>query len=294
MLSQTTHPRESPITLSALYLYPIKSCAGIALDVGDLDARGIVRDRSFLLVDPKGRFITQREKPRMALIQPAILADGTLVVSAPGMPTVALPGAINGHRYTVAVWKYRGEAIDQGDALADWFSSFLGITCRLVLFPDDVVRKVSVKYARREQDQLGFADGYPLLLISEASLADLNTRLEHPLPMSRFRPNLVVRGTEPYAEDRWRTIRIGDLTFDIVKPCARCVITTTDQVTTQKGKEPLKTLSTYRLATTNGVMFGQNVIHAQPGRIHRGDVVEIIKRAATPNFKVKNYSLSEV
>lgn len=275
------------ISLSALNIYPIKSCAGIALNVAELGPRGIVHDRSFMLVNRKGKFITQREQPRMALIRPTINLDGTLTVQAPGMPDLMIPGDPDGPRYEVTIWKYTGIAVDQGDNLAEWFSTFLGIVCRLVMFPDDVVRKVNPKYARHEQDQVGFADGYPFLLISEASLADLNTRLAQPLPMNRFRPNIVVRGAEPYAEDTWRTIRIGEVIFEIVKPCARCVITTTDQNTAERGKDPLKTLATYRLATTNGVMFGQNLIHSQTGLIRVGYPVEIIKSAAAPNFKLK-------
>jgi uncharacterized protein len=275
-------------SLCALNVYPIKSCAGVSLNVAELGPRGIVHDRSFMLVNRKGKFITQREQPRMALIRPAISSDGTLTVQAPDMPVVAIPGDPDGPRYEVTVWKYTGMAVDQGNDLAEWFSTFLGVACRLVMFPDDVVRKVNPKYARREQDQVGFADGYPFLLISEASLSDLNTRLEQPLPMNRFRPNIVVRGTEPYAEDTWRTIRIGEVTFDIVKPCARCVITTTDQHTAERGKDPLKTLAAYRLATTNGVMFGQNLIHAQTGLIRLGDPVEIVKSVAAPNFKLKS------
>lgn len=277
----------SPIALAALNVYPIKSCAGISLDVAELGPRGIVHDRSFMLVNRKGKFITQREQPRMALIHPAINHDGTLTVQAPGMPSLTISGDHDGPRYEVTVWKYTGIAVDQGEELAEWFSTFLGIACRLVMFPDDVVRKVNPKYARHEQDQVGFADGYPCLLISEASLADLNTRLEQPLPMNRFRPNIVVSNTEPNAEDTWRTIRIGEVTFDIVKSCARCVITTTDQNTAERGKDPLKTLATYRLATTNGVMFGQNLIHTQTGFIRLGDSVEIIKSVGTPNFKLK-------
>lgn len=284
-LSDTTHEH---ISLSALNVYPIKSCAGIALNMAELGPRGIAHDRSFLIVNRNGKFITQREQPRMALIRPVFNSGDTLTVQAPGMPTMTIPGDEHGPRREVVVWKYRGEAVDQGDELAEWFSTFLGIHCRLVMFPNDVVRKVSAKYARSENDQVAFADGYPFLLISEASLADLNSHLEQPLPMNRFRPNIVVRGTEPYAEDSWRTIRIGSVTFDIVKPCARCVITTTDQFTALRGKEPLKTLATYRLATTNGVMFGQNLIHAQTGTLRLGDPVEIIEKAAKPNFKFKS------
>jgi uncharacterized protein len=275
------------IAVSALNVYPIKSCAGTALDVAQIGPRGIVHDRSFMLVDREGMLITQREQPRMALIRPTISAEGELTVQAPAMPALMIASNQNGPRYPVTVWGYTVDGIDQGDEMAQWFSGFLGIDCRLALFPNDAIRPVNPKYARSERDQVAFADGYPCLLISEASLADLNTRLERPLPMNRFRPNIVVSGTEPYAEDTWRMIRIGEVTFDIVKPCDRCVITTTDQVTTQRGKEPLKTLARYRQATDNGVMFGQNLIYANTGTIRVGDRVEIIKKETAANFALK-------
>jgi uncharacterized protein YcbX len=273
--------------VSALNVYPIKSCAGIALDVARLGPRGIVHDRTFMLVDREGMFITQREQPRMALIRPAISTDGDLTVQATDMQALTIASNPHGPRHPVTVWKYNGDGIDQGDEIAEWFSSFLSSDCRLVLFPNEAVRRSNPKYARREQDQVAFADGYPCLLISEASLADLNARLEQPLPMNRFRPNIVVSGTEPYAEDTWRMIRIGEVTFDIVKPCDRCVITTTNQITTQRGKEPLKTLAKYRQATDNGVMFGQNLTYARPGTIRLGDHVEIITQDTAANFALK-------
>ncbi len=148
------------------------------------------------------------------------------------------------------------------------------------------MRRVNPHYAVGEQDQVGFADGYPFLLISEGSLEDLNSRMDHPLPMNRFRPNIVVRGTLPYAEDWWRTICIGQMKLHIVKSCARCEIPTTDQVTATRSKEPLKTLATYRHAV-RGVMFGQNLIHEGEGIIRVGDIVEVIEEAAIPNFKLK-------
>jgi uncharacterized protein YcbX len=277
------------IVVSALNVYPIKSCASIALDVARLGPRGIVHDRSFMLVDREGMLITQREQPRMALIRPAISADGELTVQASGMQALTIASNQHEPRYPVTVWGYTVDGVDQGDEIAEWFSSFLSIDCRLVLFPNDaVVRRSNPKYAKREQDRVAFADGYPCLLISEASLADLNTHLEQPLPMNRFRPNIVVSGTEPYAEDTWRMIRIGEVTFDIVKPCDRCVITTTDQITTKRGKEPLRTLAKYRQATDNGVMFGQNLTYAQPGIIRVGDHVEIITQDAAANFVLKS------
>ena len=276
----------SPIFVSALYFYPIKSCAGLPLEVAKIGPRGIQGDRAFMLVDSSGRFITQRQQPRMALIHPEIAKNGELTLNAPGMPTLSIVVNDAGERYKVGIWKDTCIGVDQGDTIADWFSTFLEIPCHLVWIPEDCVRRVDPRYALGEQDQVGFADGYPFLLISEASLSDLSSRMAHPLPMNRFRPNIVVQGTLPYAEDTWRTIRIGQIVFRIVKACARCEIPTTDQVTATRSKEPLRTLATYRQAI-RGVMFGQNLIHESGGRLRVGDTVEVIEEAAVPNFTLK-------
>jgi uncharacterized protein len=171
-----------------------------------------------MLVNEAGEFLTQRELPRMALIQPQIIENETLTLTAPCMPELRIIPSDTGSRRQVVIWKDSCAAADQGDDIADWFSSFLGAACRLVRMPADTVSRVNAHYAVSEQDQVGFADGYPFLLISEASLADLNSRMAEPLPMNRFRPNIVVRDTLPYDEDRWRTIRIREVTFHIVKP----------------------------------------------------------------------------
>lgn len=239
-----------------------------------------------MLVDPSDRFITQREQPRMALIVPEIQADGTLTVNAPGMPEITMVASEAGKRCEVVIWRDTCTAVDQGDAPSAWFSAFLGAPCRLVSMPQDYTRRVNPHYAISPYDQVGFADGYPFLLISEASLADLNTRLQQPLPMNRFRPNIVVQNTGPYAEDKWRIIRVGHVILRIVKPCARCPIPTTDQATATRGKEPLKTLATYRHAA-RGVMFGQNLIHENEGIIRVGDAVEVLEEAAMANFTLK-------
>jgi uncharacterized protein YcbX len=223
----------------------------------------------------------------MALIKPRLGGNGLLTVTAPNMPELRLTASEAGKRDEVVIWKDRALAVDQGKDAAGWFSAFLGSEYRLVSMPRDYVRQVNPKYARREDIQVGFADGYPFLLISDASLADLNTRLDKPLPMARFRPNIVVSGTIPYEEDTWRKIRIGEVVFDIVKPCARCVITTTDQETAIAGKEPLATLATYRRSADGGVIFGQNLVHANTGTISPGDTVEVIERAPTANFVKK-------
>jgi hypothetical protein len=265
----------------ALYHYPIKSCAGTALDVAALDARGIVHDREFMLVDAaNGRFLTQRELPRMALVTPR-LDDGAgtmLTVSAPDAPPLSVPVRATGPTCEVIVWRDGCRAVDQGDEIARWFAAFLGVACRLVRMADGHERTVDPAYATSARDQVGFADGYPLLLISEESLADLNARLAEPLPMNRFRPNIVVAGVGgSFAEDGWSRVRIGETVFHIVKACARCAITTTDQRTATVGKEPLTTLATYRRGE-RGVLFGQNLIHEGPGSIRRGDRVEVLPR----------------
>ncbi len=273
-----------PIFVSALSFYPIKSCGGISLEVAEIKQRGIRGDRTFMVVDLAGRFITQRQQPRMALIQPAI-RDGVLTVTAPNMPEISLVADDTGKRYDVAIWNDICVGVDQGDAVAQWFSTFLEMACRVVYMPEDSVRQVNPQYATREQDQVAFPDGYPFLLTTEASLADLNVRMPEPLPMNRFRPNIVLEGTLPYVEDTWRKIWIGEVLFHIVKTCERCPVTTTDQATAVVGKEPLRTLATYR-RTQKGVVFGQNLIHAHEGIIRLGDTVKVVEQAAMANFSL--------
>jgi uncharacterized protein YcbX len=179
-------------------------------------------------------------------------------------------------RRTVEIWGNPVEAIDAGEAAARWLTQLLGADVRLAFCPETTARRTDPDY-----DPIGspvsFADGYPLLLISEASLADLNTRLETPLPMNRFRPNVVVRGTEPFAEDAWRRVTIGSLAFDVVKSCARCVVTTTDQDTGERSAEPLRTLAKFR-RRGDGVQFGMNVVHRGTGTIRVGDPVTCLTR----------------
>lgn len=262
--------------VSEVNVYPIKSCAGTALHEARIDARGFVNDRRWLVVNEQGRFQTQREIARMALVKPHV-DELSLTLTAPEMEAFELAADEGGQRVEVVIWKDSGVgAIDQGDAAAEWLSTFLKRKVRLVRFADDYFRQVSQQYAPRESDQVGFADGYPFLFISEASLADLNTRLAEPLPMNRFRPNIVISGTEPYAEDTWKVVRIGEVEFDVVKPCARCAITTTDQTTAKRGKEPLATLATYR-NEERGAMFGQNVIHRSAGTIKVGMPLEVLE-----------------
>jgi len=262
------------ITVAGLYRYPIKSCAGHRLDSAVLDGRGIEHDRRWMVVDGAGGLRTPRELPRMVFITPT-LTNGTMTLAAPGMSDLELGITDSGPRVGVGVWSDRVEAIDHGEAAAEWLTRFLAEPLRLVRFADDADRRVERRYAIRAEDQVGFADAYPLLLANEASLADLNTRLPEPLPMRRFRPNIVVRGADAYAEDRWNRIRIGPVEIAVVKPCARCAVTTVNPDTAEKGKEPLRTLATYRRADDGAVMFCQNAIHIAPGVLRVGDEVVV-------------------
>ncbi len=269
-----TDQATATVTVAALYRYPIKSCAGTALTEGVIDLRGFVHDRELMLIDDAtGTFLTQREFPRMALVQPH-LADGLLRVEAPGVDALTMPVVAEGPERPVVIWRDTCPAIDQGDEVAAWFGAFLGTACRLVRLPADYRRQVDQTFATSAEDQVGFADGFPFLLISEESLDDLNSRLDTPLLMNRFRPNIVVRGGGPFWEDTVGSFRIGELTFRCVKPCARCPITTTDQATAIVGKEPLRTLATFRRGGIHvpgpvhgAAYFGQNVTHDAAGVI---------------------------
>lgn len=263
--------------LSALYVHPVKSCRRIAAQRWPLDSYGLQHDRGWMVVDERGRYLTQREQPRLALVATAVEGDG-LVLSAPRLPRLVLPhaGARPGD-VTVEVWSHVGPATDGGDAAARWISDHLGVAARLVAVPRGHERAVSRDWFAGPA-VTGFSDGFPLLLLGEASLVDLNGRMRAPLPMDRFRPNLVVRGAAPYEEDLWKRIRIGDVELDVVKPCSRCVIPSTDQRTGERaGKEPLRTLATYR-KTELGVVFGQNVVHRAQGWLAIGMPVEVLER----------------
>jgi uncharacterized protein YcbX len=269
----------TPITLAAIHIYPVKSLGGVALKTSPCTARGLQYDRRFLVVDGGGRFLTQREWPKMATVWVDIEdgGEGMLTLAAPDLDSVIVPlQPPAAPAFKVAVWSSTVDAHEVSADASRFLSEYLGITCKLVYMPDSAERKVDPEYASRGEI-VSFADGYPFLLISEASLADLNSRMRHPVPMNRFRPNLVVNGCAPYAEDAWKEIRIGTASFRIAKPCTRCQITTTDQATGElSGPEPLLTLARYR-NSPQGVMFGQNLLPVQLGSINAGDVVEILR-----------------
>jgi hypothetical protein len=263
-------------TLAALYVYPVKSCRGLRVGRWEVDRLGLRLDRAFMVVDAEsGLFLTQREEPRLARIVPA-LGEDVLELAAAGAGSVHVPLAErNGPRRRVQVWRHVGDGVDQGDAPAAWLSALLGRALRLVRIPPDHARRVNPERAPFEA-HTSFTDGYPFLLLSQASLDALNARLEEPLPIERFRPNLVVAGTAPHAEDGWRRLRIGALELRIVKPCDRCAITTVDPATGERrGPEPLRTLATYR-RRDGAVFFGQNAVHLAPGLLTTGSpVVEL-------------------
>lgn len=258
-------------TVTELVIYPIKSCAGISVPeaqfgISGLQANG-VHDREWMLVTREGLFLTQREYPRMALVTPRIMGDA-VEVTAPGMPPLRLPLAHDpaASNMTVQIWDHSVIAADCGDAAAAWFSDAVQGPCRLVRFRPDVHRPTSTKWTGGAPAETRFADGYPILVIGQASLDDLNAKLKNagrdPLPMNRFRPNLVVAGLEAFEEDYVESFSAGDLALRPVKPCARCPIPAIDQATGIPGPDPLDILQTYRAnARMEGaVCMGMNAI----------------------------------
>ncbi len=239
-----------------------------------LTPKGPESDRRFMVVDETGRFITQRSVAKMAQVATERTSYG-IVLRYKDKKSLNLAPLEEGKRLQVTVWKHTVEAIDVGDDAALWMQEVLEIPCRVVYMPDSSRRIVNQEYAPRATDEVGFADGYPMLLTTEASLSELNSRLEKSIPMNRFRPNIVLKGTAPFAEDGWKKIRIGTVCIDIVKPCSRCLVIGTDQQTGERFDEPLQTLATYR-KREKGIMFGQNCVHESSGLISVGDEVEIL------------------
>jgi uncharacterized protein len=277
--------------VAGVYIYPIKSCAGVLVSSWPVGRYGFVHDREFLVVDGDGTFLTQRTHPKLAMVQPFPKQEA-VGLRAPNLPEMNVPWfesstdrVIKSTR-SVSIWRDRVEADDMGDEIAAWFSSHLDLKVRLVRIGSRYRRVIGanrIPIMHREaltSPHVGFADAYPFLIISEASLADLNRRLPRSIPMNRFRPNIVVAdGPEPYSEDKWETIQIGLATFRHGGPSTRCVITTTDQITLERGKEPLKTLATYRRTADGEVIFGMNFLCETPGEIIRvGDEIRVVRQ----------------
>jgi uncharacterized protein len=262
------------LTLTEIYIYPIKSLGGISLQSSKVEERGLQYDRRWMLVDKNGMFLTQREHPQMALLQVNI-KDEMLEVSHKVKPISNLQLPISdkqkSNHIVVNIWNDVVIAKHLNKEIDEWFSDALDFDCQLVKMSDDADRVTDKKYTP-EQKQVSFADAYPFLIIGQESLNELNHRLKESLPMNRFRPNFVFNGGVPFIEDTWKDFMIGDLKFKAVKPCSRCVITTVNQDTAEKASEPLETLATFRKAG-NKVMFGQNVIGFDAGVVQVGDVV---------------------
>jgi uncharacterized protein len=290
----------SEALVSALWVYPVKSCRGIAIERSAVEARGLRNDRRWMIVDGEGTFVTQRTEPRLALVEVGFDREGALVLRAPGASEVRVANVTSVADATsvtasasvddteaprptrrVTVWRDTVDAVDCGPEAARWLTAWLGSEAFLVHMPDDVRRQVKPDYAKAS-DIVSFADGFPLLVASTSSLDDLNARMGTPLPMNRFRPNIVVTGFAPWAEDGWRRLRVGDVEVRVVKPCARCTITTTDQETGERASaEPLRTLATFRRDGSD-VLFAQNAIPdvtGEPAQIAVGDRVVVLESA---------------
>ncbi|MCE5295121.1 MAG: MOSC domain-containing protein [Chlamydiales bacterium] len=260
--------------LSELYIYPVKSCKGMSLRSVHVGAKGPAMDRRWMVVDANGCFLSQRCLPKMALIH-ANLDDHYLFLSAPSKVPLMLLHHPVGPTCEVTVWQDTCLAYDMGDKAAEWVSEFLEVTARLVFMPEQSIRKVNPQYATSTNDEIGFADGFSFLLTCEQSLSDLNTRLGMNMRMNRFRPNLVISKTEPYEEDTWKRIRIGNITFNCVKPCSRSVITTINQERAEEGSEPLNSMASFR-EIDGKICFGQNLTHEGSGILEVGTEIEIL------------------
>jgi uncharacterized protein YcbX len=264
------------VHVSEINIYPIKSCRGFSVPQADVEARGLAGDRRYMLVDANGKFLTQREHPHMALIAVHATRDGYRV-EAPGQPPLTIPRALaTGTESQVRIWRDTVPATLAGEDINIWFSQYLGFACGLVYMADDQHRPVSNEAAEFD-DEVSFADGAPILLISTGSLADLNGRLVEPVTMERFRPNIVVEASAPFVEDSWRSIAIGSAELAVAWQCARCILPTIDPATGVKHprQEPLETLRSYRRVGPK-VMFGQNVIPRNRGTIRVGDTVRVL------------------
>ncbi|MGC3000866.1 MOSC domain-containing protein [Streptomyces sp. G35A] len=268
--------------LHSIHIHPVKAFRSLALREVAVEPWGPAGDRRWMLIDDGGKVVTQRQQPRLALAAAELLPGGGLRLSAPGAEPVTVSVPRPGRTVPVTIFGSEVEAVPaEDDAVHAWCSAYLGIGVRLVHLDDPATRRpVDPEYAL-PGETVTFADGYPLLLTTTASLDHLNSLMargdhpaEGPLPMNRFRPNVVVEGTEPWAEDAWTRLTIGEVPFRVAKPCGRCVVTTTDQDTARRGREPLHTLAT-RQRTGGALVFGQNLVPLATGTIRVGDPVRV-------------------
>ncbi|KAF3978379.1 MAG: MOSC domain-containing protein [Methylococcales symbiont of Iophon sp. n. MRB-2018] len=261
--------------LSDIYLYPVKSLAGIKVSKWPVTAKGLLYDRKWMLIDSNNQFLNQRQLPKMALIQTQ-LTHSELILSTDSTDSISLPiNATTGNSCNITIWGDTCMAKKTSLEVNQRLSDFLNIQCQLVYQPDDVVRPVDPNYSKKT-DHINFSDGFPFLLTSEASMTALNKEMNLELSIERFRPNLVISQCKPYAEDSWRKISINNIDFRLPKPCSRCAIPTVDPTTANTGKEPLRTLNRLR-KWNKQVYFGQNVLHDQSGELSIGSEVHIIR-----------------
>lgn len=261
------------VTLSDIFVYPVKSLAGIQVEEWDVVETGLKYDRQWMLIDEQGQFLSQRRLPKMALIHTK-LTNSELILSAPNVENFVL--SLESQSDVIiksSVWEDCCDARHVSNEADAWFSDVLGTFCQLVYLPIETKRGVDLKYAT-ENDRTSFSDGFPFLIVSKNSLNALNSELENFVEMARFRPNLVISGCEAYAEDFWREITIGEIAFRLPKPCSRCSVPSINPHTAEITKEPLTTLSRLR-KWQNKIYFGQNALHNQNGKLKSGDAVEI-------------------
>ena len=271
----------SNLIITALYIYPIKSLAGIEVAKAKVESRGFQNDRRFMLVDENNQFITQRKYAKMALLQPELTATEIIVrhkTEAVSPLKISLDEP-NTTPEMVTIWDDTCPAKPVSTEADEWFSAVLGMKCRLMYMHDASIRQADQRYAINETDKVSFADGYPYLMISEESLAQLNEKLNESIDMRRFRPSIVFKGGKPHEEDEIRKVFCNGIEMYGVKPCARCVMTTVNPDTSEKGKEPLKTLSTYR-QTGNKILFGENFIATSEGELKVGYLLKVLERKA--------------
>lgn len=276
------------LKLSEIYIYPVKSLGGIRLDFANITTRGLENDRRFMLVDENGRFLSQREHPQLAIFQTEIEGkflkithkktkqNLTINLSPPSQPSLL----------SVTIWDDNTTAVESSSEASTWFTKILEIPVRLVYMPEESHRKTDTQYSLTGEEITSFSDGYPILIIGQSSLDDLNNRLENPVNINRFRPNFVFTHGEPFEEDNWHEFTVGNIRFFGVKPCARCIMTTIDQETGEKkDREPLLTLNKYRKAG-NKILFGQNVLISQLGTVSVGEDVTVISRKKLAKFEI--------
>jgi uncharacterized protein len=279
------------LKLSEIYVYPVKSLGGVSLEETEITDRGLQYDRRWMLIDENNRFLSQREHPQLAVFETTLFTDYLRIMdsrSAKGVIVKLEPQFSESEEILkVSVWDDEVEAWHISKLVDDFFTEALGKPTRLVYMPEESHRKTDAQYSLKGDEITSFSDGYPILIIGQSSMDDLNNRMAEPLSILRFRPNFVFTGGKEFEEDEWHEFNVGSVRFFGVKPCARCVMTTVNPLTGEKkGKEPLLTLNKYRKAG-NKILFGQNVLISQLGQVLVGDNIEVISRKKLAKFEVR-------